>query len=149
MKSKNGEIEVRYSKKYFLFFTMLGISTALIISLKLLSEEESALTLYSIVLVLFGIPIIYCLLKAFDKKPIYTLNNNSIELNRKQKVYNLKDLHYYRYEEIGIKYGTFEYIYFYDAGQNLIFKIGLTGTDCSKNTIETFLQNKVTQLTNE
>lgn len=140
---------IRNSKKSNLLYAALGLTVIVIVFLKSYDDFESDNKLLAINIflgVFFAGVSTYFAFKAYDKRPLYEIDDKRIFIRRNDLTYDFKNLRFFRHERFGTRYGSFDYIYFYNADKDLVFKIRLTGTDQSVERVLNKIKDKLDKL---
>ena len=131
-------MKIRNSKALNLFYASLGLFVVLVIvgkSLENFNSENSFLSFYIFFCLFFGAISIFFFKKAFDKRPIYEIDDEKIVISKGNLIYYFKDLRYYKHERLGSRFGSFDYLFFYNSDRKLVFKICISATDHSADRV--------------
>ena len=142
-------MEIRNSKLYFLKFASIG-PIFFIIFLILPNDKrnpgENLTLLYSLFVLFFGSISLFFLYKAYDQKPIIVITKSEIQLRKKSMTYKIEDLAFYRIENIGSRYGRFNFIHFYDQNKVRKLYLAMVGWDKNVEDIKKHLKNKIKEI---
>jgi hypothetical protein len=142
-------IEIRQSKSINLFYVSLGLLTIILINYKTYPEIKNDNNLFWLDLIVssfFGLICLYFIVQSADKKPICIIDQDKITINKTGMTYELKNLKYFRHDQIGARYTTINYLHFYDQNKSHIFKIHTTNTNIDYVTVKNILRQKLTEL---
>lgn len=142
-------IEIRQSKAINWFYVSLGLLTILIINITAYPEIKNHDNLFWLDLIVssfLGLICLYFIFKSADKKPICIIDQDKITINTTGLTYELKDLKYFRHDQIGPRYTTINHIHFYDFNKTPVFKIHTTNTDIDYVKVKNTLRLKLTEL---
>lgn len=124
-------IEIRPSKAINLFYASIALFLVLAFNVKAypeLKNDTSLLWIDLIISLFFSSFGLYFIVKSADKKPICIIDQDKVSINKTGLTYELKDLEYFRHEEIYAK-TTIRYLQFFNSNKNLIINIPTTNTD--------------------
>ena len=142
-------MEIRNSKLYFLTFASIGPIFFIMLILSTNDKQnsgESLTLLYSFFVLFFGSISLFFLYKAYDQKPIIVITKGEIHLRKKNMTYKIEELAFYRIENIGSRYGRFNFIHFYDQNKGRKFYLAMVGWDKNIEDIKKHLKNKIKEI---
>jgi len=138
-------MEIRKSNKSNFLFAALGILIIVIVFIKNYFDHSIPANLLTAFAIFFGTISTYFLLKSYNQNPIYIINEKGIFIPKHNVTYEFENLAYYRHERIGSRYGHFDYLFFYNFDNTLVFKINVTLTDHSLHQLKNKLKNRLKQ----
>lgn len=124
-------IEIRNSKKSNLGYAALGFTIILVVFIKSFSDKSVDIYSLIIFILFFGSISGYFINKAYDKNPIYIIDDKKVFIRKNNLSFYFKDLSFYRYERLGSRYAKFDCIFFYNSKNSMMFKINVSNTDYS------------------
>lgn len=122
-------MEIKKSKKSNLTYATLGAFIILLVFIKSDSDQSLNNNLLTIFTLFFGVICGLFIFKAYDKRPLYIIDDKKVFIRKDNLLYEFKDLSFYRCETLGSRYGRFDYIYFYNSDNLIVFKINVSVTD--------------------
>ena len=142
-------MEIRNSKLYYLSFASFGPIIFIIILLSPNDKQnsiENPILFFSIFGLLIGIFTSFLLYKALDKKPIIIITKDEIYIRKKKISYQIKDLAFYKIENLGSRYSRFNFIHFYDQNKSRKFHLAMVGWDKNIEDVKKQLKNKIKEI---
>ncbi|MFM6953250.1 MAG: hypothetical protein ACKOXR_08960 [Bacteroidota bacterium] len=135
-------IEIRPSKAINLFYASIALFLVLAFNVKAypeLKNDTSLLWIDLIISLFFSSFGLYFIVKSADKKPICIIDQDKVSINKTDLTYELKDLEYFRHEEIYAK-TTISHLQFFNSNKNLIINIPTTNTDIDYEKVKSILR---------
>lgn len=149
MTMKNRQsMEIRPSKTINLLYASTALFIILAINVKAYPEIKNDTSLLWLDLILssfFSSLVVYFIVKSADKKPICIIEHDKVTIYKTGLTYELKDLKYFRHEEIYAR-TTISHLQFFNSNKTLIINIPTTNTDIDYVKVKSILRYQLTEL---